>query len=139
MGKKACLPSILEELLAARKATRKMIPEQKDDFMKNVLDKRQLSIKVTANSLYGSTGAKTSSFYEVDVAASTTAVGRKLLTYARRVIEETYKDIIIKTKDHGTIKINAEYVSSIMVHTLLTVYLLLLSCSNIHFVRTARC
>ena len=96
--------------MAARKATRREIPNQKDDFMKNILDKRQLSIKVTANSLYGQTGAGTSSFYEVDVAASTTAVGRKLLTYARRVIEESYKDKIIKTKNHGTIKVNAEYV-----------------------------
>ena len=75
------MPSILKELLAARKATRKLIPKQKDEFMKNVLDKRQLSIKVTANSMYGQTGAKTSSFYEKDCAASTTAIGRKLLTY----------------------------------------------------------
>ena len=109
-GKKACLPAILEELLAARKATRKEIPNQKDDFMKNVLDKRQLSIKVTANSLYGQTGAKTSSFYEVDVAASTTAIGRKLLTYGKRVIEETYSDCIVNTKKYGEIHIDAEYV-----------------------------
>ena len=53
---KAVMPSILEELLHARKATRKLIKKEKDDFMKNVLDKRQLSIKLTANSLYGQTG-----------------------------------------------------------------------------------
>ena len=35
---KAIMPSILEELLAARKATRKLIPQQTDDFMKNILD-----------------------------------------------------------------------------------------------------
>ena len=46
-----------------------------DDFMKNILDKRQLSYKVTANSLYGQCGAKTSTFYEQDVAASTTTTG----------------------------------------------------------------
>ena len=73
-GKKAILPSILEELLAERKATRKLIPKQTDEFMKNVLDKRQLGIKVTANSLYGQTGAVTSTFYEQDVAASTTVL-----------------------------------------------------------------
>ena len=108
-GKKACLPAILEELLAARKATRKEIPNQKDDFMKNVLDKRQISIKLTANSLYGQTGARTSSFYEVDVAASTTAIGRKLLTYAKRVIEETYDDVVLETKKHGKIRVKATY------------------------------
>ena len=107
---RAIMPSILEELLAARKATRKLIPLEKDEFMKNVLDKRQLSIKVTANSMYGQTGAKTSSFYELDCAASTTAVGRKLLTYAKRVIEETYKNQIVPTKNHGLVRTNAEYV-----------------------------
>jgi DNA polymerase elongation subunit (family B) len=109
-GRKGVMPSILEELLAARKATRKLIPQQKDEFMKNVLDKRQLSIKITANSMYGQTGAKTSSFYEKDCAASTTAVGRKLLTYAQRVIEEAYKNREVDTKEHGRVVTDAEYV-----------------------------
>jgi DNA polymerase elongation subunit (family B) len=107
---KAIMPSILEELLAARKSTRKLIPQQKDDFMKNVLDKRQLSIKVTANSMYGQTGAKTSTFYEIDCAASTTAIGRKLLTYGKRVIEEAYENRIVKTSKYGEVLTNAEYV-----------------------------
>jgi DNA polymerase elongation subunit (family B) len=106
---RAIMPSILEELLASRKATRKMIPQQTDEFMKNILDKRQLSYKLTANSLYGQCGAKTSTFYEKDVAASCTSTGRKLLTYAKRVIEETYGDIIVDTK-YGKVHSNAEYV-----------------------------
>ena len=106
---RAIMPSILEELLASRKATRKMIPQQTDEFMKNILDKRQLSYKLTANSLYGQCGAKTSTFYEKDVAASCTATGRKLLTYAKRVIEETYGDVIVDTK-YGKVHSNAEYV-----------------------------
>lgn len=106
---RAIMPSILEELLASRKATRKLIPQQSDEFMKNILDKRQLSYKLTANSLYGQCGAKTSTFYEKDVAASTTATGRKLLTYAKRVIEETYGDVIVETK-FGKVHSNAEYV-----------------------------
>jgi DNA polymerase elongation subunit (family B) len=110
MGEKAIMPSILEELLAARSATRKLAAKQTDDFMKNVLDKRQLGYKVTANSLYGQCGAKTSSFYEIDVAASTTATGRKLLLYAKRVVEETYGDAECETECHGIIKTRAEYV-----------------------------
>ena len=106
----AIMPSILKELLVARKSTRKQIPKEKDDFMKNILDKRQLSIKITANSMYGQTGAKTSTFYEQDCAASTTAIGRKLLTYAKKVIEVGYKDRIVDTKDYGKVKTNAEYV-----------------------------
>ena len=103
------MPSILKELLSARKATRKLIPQQTDDFMKNVLDKRQLGYKITANSLYGQCGAKTSTFYEVDVAASTTATGRKLLIYGKEVIERVYGDRICDT-DYGKVQCRAEYV-----------------------------
>jgi DNA polymerase elongation subunit (family B) len=106
---KAVMPSILEELLRERKETRKLIPQQTDDFMKNILDKRQMSIKVTANSLYGQTGAKTSTFYEPDVAASTTATGRKLLIYGKHIIEECYGDTVCETEE-GTVRSKAEYV-----------------------------
>ena len=109
-GTKAILPSILEELLAARKATRKLAEQQSDPFMANVLDKRQLAYKVTANSLYGQCGAKTSSFYEVDVAASTTATGRKLLTYAKRMVEEVYGNAECQTSKYGIVHTRAEYV-----------------------------
>jgi DNA polymerase elongation subunit (family B) len=106
---KAIMPSILQELLKARKDTRKEIPLTQDDFMKNVLDKRQLAYKVTANSLYGQLGAKTSTFYEPDIAASTTATGRLLLTYAKRVVEECYEDIDIDTK-YGKVNVKSDYV-----------------------------
>jgi DNA polymerase elongation subunit (family B) len=87
----------------------KNIEDTYNDFMQNVLDKRQLAIKVTANSLYGQCGAKTSSFYEKDVAASTTATGRKLLTYGKRIIEEVYGDRICETS-YGKVHSHAEYI-----------------------------
>ena len=107
---KGVLPSILEELLGARKSTRKLIPLQKDDFMKNILDKRQLAIKITANSLYGGCGAKTSAFFEKDVAACTTAMGRNLLIYAKTVVEKFYKNRIVKLKCGKEVITNAEIV-----------------------------
>ena len=109
-NEKAILPSVLSELLAARKATKKLKAKETNPFMANVYDKRQLSIKLTANSLYGQTGAKTSTFYEPDVAASTTAVGRKLLTYAKRVIEEVYGDTVMESKKYGKVQSNAKYI-----------------------------
>ena len=108
-NEKAILPSILQELLYARKSTKKQMAKESDPFMKNILDKRQLSIKVTANSLYGQCGAKTSTFYEMDIAASTTATGRKLLIYAKDVIEGVYNNVTIETK-YGPMLINAEYI-----------------------------
>jgi DNA polymerase elongation subunit (family B) len=111
-GEKGIMPAILEELLLARKTTRKLAEKQTDAFMANILDKRQLGYKVTANSLYGQCGAKTSTFYEVDVAASTTATGRKLLTYARRVVEEAYGDIMLPTSHpkYPIVHSKAEYI-----------------------------
>ena len=104
------MPAILKELLKARKDTRKLIPQQTDEFMKNVLDQRQLGYKVTANSLYGQCGAKTSTFYEKDIAACTTATGRKLLTYGKRIVEECYGNNICDTTNYGKVKTKAEYI-----------------------------
>ena len=87
--------------MAARSNYKKTNEKGKRPIYENVLDKRQLSIKITANSVYGQTGAKTSTFYEIDVAASTTATGRKLLTYAQRIIEAVYKNKICDTSNHG--------------------------------------
>ena len=84
--------------------------QETDPFMKNILDKRQLSIKLTANSLYGQCGAKTSAFYEKDVAACTTATGRKLLVYAKNIIEGVYGNNVCQTQNFGPVKTNAEYI-----------------------------
>jgi len=107
---KGIMPSILEELLKARSDTRKKAKTESDPFMQNILDKRQLGYKVTANSLYGQCGAKTSTFYEKDVAACTTATGRMMITYARRIIEEVYGDSEYNTGCHGPVLTKAEYV-----------------------------
>lgn len=109
-GVKAIMPDVLEELLAARKATRKLAEATEDPFMANILDKRQLGYKVTANSLYGQCGAKTSTFYDVDIAASTTATGRKLLTYGKRIVEEVYGDAKVESKKFGFVNTKAEYI-----------------------------
>ena len=107
---KGIMPSILEELLKARSDTRKKAKTESDPFIQNILDKRQLGYKVTANSLYGQCGAKTSTFYEKDVAACTTATGRMMITYARRIIEEVYGDSEYNTECHGPVLTKAEYV-----------------------------
>ena len=109
-GQKSIMPSILEELLKARSDTRKLAKTVTDPFMENILDKRQLGYKVTANSLYGQCGSKTSTFYEKDVAACTTATGRMMITYARKIVEEVYGDRLYETAALGPIKCHAEYV-----------------------------
>jgi DNA polymerase elongation subunit (family B) len=68
----------------------KSITDTYDDFQKAVLDGLQIAYKVTANSLYGQCGAKTSQIYMKDIAACTTATGRKMILMARDFIEQNY-------------------------------------------------
>ena len=111
-NQKSIMPSILEELLHARSTTRKEAQkmEKTDPFMANILDKRQLGYKVTANSLYGQCGARTSTFYEKDVAACTTATGRMMIIYAKTIIEKVYGDRVYETACQGPVRCKAEYV-----------------------------
>jgi DNA polymerase elongation subunit (family B) len=108
-SEKSIMPAILEELLKARKDTKKLMKSATDPFMENILDKRQLGYKVTANSLYGQCGARTSTFYEQDVAASTTATGRMMIMYAKGMIEDRYGNGTFDTKN-GSVLTKAEYV-----------------------------
>jgi len=75
-----------------------------------VLDKRQLSIKITANSIYGQTGAKTSPFYAMDVAASTTATGRSLLLFAKSEIERNFGRGSVHETSVGAVAVDADCV-----------------------------
>ena len=60
--------------------------------------------------MYGQCGGKTSSFYDKDIAASTTATGRKLLLYGKRVIEECYKNNVVNTTNYGKVRTKSEYI-----------------------------
>lgn len=93
-GEKSIIPQILMSLLKARKDTRKKIKETSDPFKKSLLDGLQLAYKVTANSLYGQVGATTSPICLKDLAASTTAVGRNNLLFARDYILQNYKNSV---------------------------------------------
>jgi DNA polymerase elongation subunit (family B) len=95
-GKKSIVPAIIHELLTARNDTKAQMKKESDMFMKNVLDKRQLGLKVTANSLYGQFGSKTSPFFQKDVAASITAIGRKMIIYVKGMVEELYSNRLVE-------------------------------------------
>ncbi len=78
------LPEILTELLNARKVTNAKMATEKDPFVKSILNSMQLAYKITANSLYGQTGAPTSPIFFLPIAASTTAIGRERLYFAKK-------------------------------------------------------
>jgi DNA polymerase elongation subunit (family B) len=66
-----------------------------DEFELAMLDGLQLAYKITANSLYGQIGAKTSQIYLKDIAACTTATGRKMILHAKRFLEENFNADIV--------------------------------------------
>ena len=121
-GKKVCrwaqfpnnqegiIPCIIGHLLKARKETRVKAESESDPFIANILDKRQLGYKVTANSLYGQMGSSVSTFFEKDVAASITAIGRMMIIYAKRMVEEVYGDSVYTTKSGETVRTRSAYV-----------------------------
>ena len=70
------IPQVLSDLLSARSKTKKKLKLEKDPERKKILDGRQLALKLTANSIYGQLGARTSPIYFKEIAACCTAVGR---------------------------------------------------------------
>jgi len=66
-----------------------------NEFQIAVLDGLQNAYKVTANSLYGQIGAKTSPIYLKEIAACTTATGRKMIMMARDFLVDKYKADVI--------------------------------------------
>eukprot|EP00798_Chlamydomonas_sp_ICE-L_P022627 gene22627-29770_t len=70
---KGILPEILEELLTARKRAKADLKKESDPFKRAVLDGRQLALKISANSVYGFTGATTTVVVEEYMSASKAA------------------------------------------------------------------
>ena len=93
-GSKGIIPEILQYLLSARKKYKKLMESEKDPFVKAILDSLQLAYKITANSLYGQTGAPTSPICMKEIAASTTAVGREMLHFSKYFIENIFSPLI---------------------------------------------
>ncbi len=97
-GSKSILHEIITELLTARKKYKNQMEDLKenggDSFVIAILDGLQLAYKVTANSLYGQTGAPTSPIYMKQIAASTTATGREMLQFSKIFIERMYSKMI---------------------------------------------
>ena len=94
-NKKSIIPTILMKLLSARKTAKNKMDEEKDPYKAKLWNGLQLAYKVTANSVYGQCGAKTSPISKVDLAASTTAVGRRMIIFSKTYIEKAYKDTMV--------------------------------------------
>lgn len=88
--RKGLLAQILEELLTARKQAKRELAAETDPFKKAVLNGRQLALKVSANSVYGLTGASNGKLPCLEIASSTTSFGRQMIEKTKNEVEGKY-------------------------------------------------
>ena len=83
--RKGLLPTILEDLISARKKAKADLKKETDPFRKAVLDGRQLALKISANSVYGFTGATVGKLPCIPISQSVTAFGRQMIEQTKEV------------------------------------------------------
>ena len=88
--RKGLLTQILEELLGARKRAKRELAVETDTFKKAVLNGRQLALKISANSVYGITGATVGKLPCLAIASSTTSYGRQMIEKTKEEVEKRY-------------------------------------------------
>ena len=106
--RKGLLPTVLEGLIAARKRAKADLKKETDPFKRAVLDGRQLALKVSsvslvrfytsrfpplqisANSVYGFTGATIGKLPCLAISSSVTAYGRQMIEQTKQVVESEY-------------------------------------------------
>ncbi|KAJ3342891.1 DNA-directed DNA polymerase delta [Entophlyctis luteolus] len=87
---KGLLPIILEDLISARKKAKADLKKERDPFKRAVLDGRQLALKISANSVYGFTGATVGKLPLLAISSSVTAYGREMIEKTKELVEEKY-------------------------------------------------
>ncbi|KAG7196604.1 hypothetical protein KM043_013092 [Ampulex compressa] len=88
--RKGILPEILENLLSARKTAKAELKNETDPLKQKVLDGRQYALKVSANSVYGFTGAQMGKLPCLEISASVTAYGRTMIEKTKQEVEEQF-------------------------------------------------
>ena len=81
---------ILEDLLSARKKAKADLKKETDPLRKRVLDGRQLALKISANSVYGFTGAQVGKLPCLEISQSVTAFGRMMIEKTKNEVEAKY-------------------------------------------------
>jgi len=100
---KGILPVMLTELLQLRKSVKRQMTQVDRDIesggldaaaletmqrLYTVLDKRQLAVKISANSVYGFQGAQCGQYSSREAAETTTAIGRQMLMQANEISQK---------------------------------------------------
>lgn len=100
------LPEVLDDLLVARKNARKEmknVPIHSLEY--KVLNGRQLALKVSANSVYGFTGAQIGKLPCLEISSSTTSYGRTMIQKTKELVEELYPGTTVIYGDTDSVMI----------------------------------
>ncbi|EZG53813.1 DNA polymerase [Gregarina niphandrodes] len=112
--RRGILPSIVEDLLAARKKAKAELKKCTDPLKRKVLDGRQLALKVSANSVYGYTGAVNAGQLPcLPISESITAFGRTMIEFTKQQVELNFTkknnypaDAIVVYGDTDSVMVN---------------------------------
>lgn len=90
--KKGLLPVLLTKLINQRNMVKKLMNVEKDPQTKDVYDKRQNALKISANSLFGFLGITGDSgkLPLIEIARVVTQMGQKLITDCNRIMEKEF-------------------------------------------------
>jgi DNA polymerase elongation subunit (family B) len=101
--RRGLLPTLVENLVNERNALRKHldgneaegIPKEKNPTIRNIINSRQLALKVSANSFYGFLGVHNGKMPLMQGAMSITARGRELIKMVGKFVETQYNGRIV--------------------------------------------
>lgn len=100
------LPEVLQDLLAARKRAKMLMKDVPVDSLDyKVLNGRQLALKVSANSVYGFTGAQIGKLPCLEVSSSVTAYGRQMIDQTKSLVESLYPGVKVVYGDTDSVMI----------------------------------
>jgi DNA polymerase delta subunit 1 len=101
---KGILPSILQNLLSARKQAKKDMEAATDPFQQQIYNSRQLALKISANSMYGFTGVANNGMYScLWVANTVTLTGRKMIDATKNFVEAHYPGVNVVYGDTDSV------------------------------------
>jgi DNA polymerase delta subunit 1 len=112
-SQRGLLPSVLINLLNARKQAKKLMKLESDPVLKSIYNGRQLALKISCNSIYGFCGAVAGFLPCIPIASTTTHIGRDLISRSKQIAESHYR---IENGFKGNAKVVYGDTDSIMIN-----------------------
>lgn len=103
---KGVLPTIIQKLLDARKKVRQQMKDPANKGILEILNQRQLSYKISANSMYGATGVKSGTLPCMPIAMCVTYTGRKSIQTASNILKSLGGTIVYGDTDSNYVTFN---------------------------------